>query len=445
MVLKRLKKVVEEIPEPISSKFVYVPFSLRLGSQYLKSKKDIIYFETLSPPEQKKYIFDKFKKIVTYSYFNSKFYSDFYKKNKFYIESLKTFEDIERVPIITKKTLQNYGIESRSISEKGRLLVNTGGTSGQPLNFYLDSKAFAREWGHMHTIWSKLGYQHTDLKLIFRGKNLGDMPYKYNPVHNEYIINSYIDLNDLINHLSRLLNQKKVSYIHGYPSSIYNFSEYIEKNSPKMITKIRENLKGVLLGSEYPAPIYRNKIEKVLGVPTLSWYGHSEMAVLAYEKEKKYCYNPMQTYGFTEAVINGQGSYRLIGTSYNNTASPFIRYDTGDLITPINKVDGILKEFQIESGRIGDFIIDNKGHSISLTAMIFGRHHDAFGYAKFIQVKQSRSGVATILITPMAEESNTSIDWRSKFDFSNIDMRIEFQILANPVLSPAGKVPLLIK
>src|SRR5690606_8345135 len=145
---------------------------------------------------------------------------------------------------------------------------------------------------------------------------------------------------------------------------------------------LSDNLEGVFLGSEYPHAHYRNVIEEVFNVKTISWYGHTERAVLAYEKNEKFKYEPFNTYGFAEAVEIDCDNYQLIGTSYYNFAPPLIRYNTNDIISDVAIEDGILKSFRITKGREGEFVIDRNNKKINLTGLIFGRHHEIFNHSK---------------------------------------------------------------
>ena len=336
-------------------------------------------------------------------------------------------------------TCKKYAVESRCSHKKGGILTNTGGTSGQSLSLILDGEAYAREWAHMHTIWEESGYKTSCIKLTFRGMNLGSKPLKYNFIHNEFQVNAYCSFERVVSDLSKVLDRYKIEFLHGYPSGIYEFIKNISEDYPDVLKKLKKNLKSVFLGSEFPAPIYRNYIEGILDIPTLSWYGHTEMAVLAYEKNSSFVYYPLHSYGFTEAV-EIDGSVHLIGTTIHNSISPLIRYDTGDVIEPLSFKGVVLESFQITEGRLGEFIIDNNGRRISLTALIFGRHHALFGRAEFIQVKQVKPGYLTIYVTT----KNQEIDCSKLFDATDVHMEISFKIINSPFKTSAGKVPLLI-
>jgi phenylacetate-CoA ligase len=131
---------------------------------------------------------------------------------------------------------------------------------------------------------------------------------------------------------------------------------------------------------------------------------------------------------------------KLICTSLHNRIHPFIRYDTGDLIEPISHQRGSLA-FRISEGRVGDFVIDRSGLKVSLTAIIFGRHHVAFKRLKHLQVRQNVPGQITLLVVPRTSDTNI-VKLRQSFDFSGLNFDWEIEIIGAPVRTPAGKIQL---
>lgn len=433
-----LKKIADDIPYPIGKILGKVPMNLRLGTTYNFFKKSL--HEATHAAVQKENHSHKVQKLLAYAHSNVKFYKEFYEEKEFDPLLYKTIDDISSVPIIKKSDLQKYSLAERSTPHLALKKSNTGGTTGQPLDFYLEKKAYAREWAHMHAIWSTLGYRFTDEKITIRGKNIGNRFYKYNFNQNEFLINAYTPLQENLSACRELILKRNIKWIHGYPSSVFSFLRELESVDAVLFEILINKAQGVFLGSEYPAPQYRNYIEQHCGLKTISWYGHSEMAVLAPEREPgSGVYYPFHSYGYAEAIPDG-GSYRLIATSTHNFATPFIRYDTGDLIEPTFK-DGLLESFRIKEGRNSETVIDLKGRSISLTGLIFGRHHRAFDHSEHIQVRQSSPGKIEILITSREIRSN----WAELFDFSNAFFDASFKTIESPIRTPLGKVQLLLR
>lgn len=173
---------------------------------------------------------------------------------------------------------------------------------------------------------------------------------------------------------------------------------------------------------------------------TISWYGHTEGVILAGELFQKFEYVPFLSYGYSEAVKT-DNYFHLVGTCFNNLAAPFIRYDTEDLINPNLNKNGLLESFEITEGRLGEFVIDKNNKNISLTALIFGRHHKLFDHVDFIQVKQIVPGEIVVYY------SNASFieDPAGLFDSTNVNIDLFFQQVKEPFKSHLGKIPLLIK
>jgi phenylacetate-CoA ligase len=167
------------------------------------------------------------------------------------------------------------------------------------------------------------------------------------------------------------------------------------------------------------------------------------MAILAFEDQEKFLYSPIQTYGYCEAIPDKTGEHQLVATSYYNTASPFIRYATGDLVKP-EGFEKPLKGFRITYGRMGEFVIDENGEKISLTALIFGRHHRIFGMARYLQVYQERPGLSTILVTLPEGTEKKNIDWDKEFDGTGVSISFNFKVISKPFYSSSGKIPLLV-
>lgn len=438
-----LKNNLSNFPPNIGRIINLLPYHCRpgIGSTYMKRKSEIEQYESFSIEEKYNFIFNRMKSIVDFAYDNIPAYTSYYNKEGFHPSQLKSFLDIKNIPLTNKGILSEYDLIDRSFNKKGRYIVNTGGSSGTPFGFYIEPSSMGHEWAHMHTIWDKLGFKVSDLKIAFGGRsNIKDL-VDYDVVRNSFALDLYADYKEVSIKLKRILRKYQVSYLHGYPSSIYDFAIYCKEYDTELQKMLSGMLKGAFMGSEFPHPQYRDTIEDVFGIKTISWYGHTERAVLAYEKNEKYVYEPFQTYGYTE-VINVDGKDELIGTSYYNQASPLIRYNTNDEVTDIVTDDGILQSFKMKGGRSGEYVIDREGKKINLTGLIFGRHHEIFNEAKYIQVKQIEKGIIEIHYV----SEGLSVDKAATlFDSNNVNMDISFVQRDEPVRTVSGKVGLLIK
>jgi phenylacetate-CoA ligase len=444
------KHNLRNIPPGIGKYLSLLPYGYRpgIGPTYRKRHEEIAIYDNLDENTRRNFIFQRVKNVVNYANNNIPFYQKFYYERGFNPDSLRDYEYIQDIPVIGKSDLNQIELEFRSSIQKDRYKTNTGGSSGLPLSFYIQSSFMGTEWAHMHTIWGQFGYKVSDIKLVFIGVGAkNENPVQYDFVRNSFMINIYANPIHVINEIKKILSVHTIRFLHGYPSAIYSFALSCSQISPDLTKMLRKNLKAVFLNSEFPQPHFRNTIEEAFGVPTLSWYGHTERCVLAYEKGEKFHYTPMQTYGYVEALKIDKEKSNLIGTSYYNFSSPFIRYNTGDLIEncQYDKV-GILNKFSINDGRSGEFIMDANNNRIPLTGLIFGRHHKLFDLTSFIQVKQDSIGFATIyFVWNDAQSFPSNLNFSLLFDSSEVDIRFNFEEIKNPILTSAGKLNLLIK
>lgn len=435
-----LKSTTKFIPPFIGIWLNYIPFDIRLGSDYGKYYKLCAKLLNADFGTKQKYVVSNFNTILNHFRLNNDFYSQLLQKSGFTLNELRNLEEISKIPILNKNLLRKVGISDRTVWGNALIPLNTGGTTGTPLSFYAEKNFYPREWAHIHYMWKKIGYKPTDTKVTIRGKSLQkNCVYEFN--QNEFLIDTYKSYSYL-EYLSlfRIFKKYNVQFMHGYPSSIYNFLKEISVQAPFLLEFLKKNIRGIMFGSEFPAPQYRDFIEDLLTKNTISWYGHTEGVILAGELFQKYEYVPLLSYGYTEAVEK-DGYFHLVGTSFANFAAPFIRYDTEDLINPNLDKEGLLESFTIAEGRIGEFITDKNNKKISLTALIFGRHHKLFDNADFIQVRQDVPGAIIVYYSSATSIANPF----ELFDSSNLNLELLFQQVNEPFKTPLGKIPLLIK
>lgn len=434
------KRTLISSAEAFSGPLTLLPDRFRIGRGYAAALRDIERSDAESADLRTGATFERLKNIVSAAYDEVPFYRRFYEQRGFKPGQLKTPDDWNRVPVVTKQDFQTVPIEERCSRKLEGRVGNTGGTSGHPLVFKLPHNAVAVEWAHMHTLWKARGYRTSSLKLRIGGTYFeGDEAFRFHPRHNELIVNANSPISQVVDDLLRQIEQYRVRWIHGYPSLVAEFAHALAKVEGAKQAVFRGRLHGVLLGSEYPASVYRDAISSTLSSNILSWYGHSEMALLAGETASG-IYQSLPTYGYAEAVPTADGgSHRLVSSSLHNVVHPFIRYDTGDLVEPVAQTGAALA-FRIKEGRVGDFVLDRGGRRLGLTSIIFGRHHSAFDTAQHLQVRQQSPGQMTILVVPQADSDLEAL--RAGFDFSGLDLDWDLELIAAPIRSAGGKVKL---
>ena len=256
--IKQLKTLAEGLPYPIGRALSLFPFSMRLGRGYQKFHSLAETSLQWSGKEREDYTLPQLRKIVEYAREKFPCYRELYREHGVLDLPIRSFDDFHRLPVTDKAFFREHADEF-----SGAYRLNTGGTTGTPFFFYVDKQAWAREWAHMHLIWEMRGYDYMALNLALRGKNLGQRNIRYNPVHNEFLINTYRSVSTFLPELRKLFRTRKIRYMHGYPSAVYNFITELEKCCPhEEIAAFLSPIRGVLLHSEYPFPYMKDKFRE---------------------------------------------------------------------------------------------------------------------------------------------------------------------------------------
>lgn len=124
-------------------------------------------------------------------------------------------------------------------------------------------------------------------------------------------------------------------YINGYTSPIVQFAKFLERKNVVLKT-VCPSLKVCMTTSEMLFENDKRLLEKQFGIPIVNEYGASELDLIAFENPDGDWQVNSETL-FVEILDKDNNTLpygeegRLVITSLFNKASPFIRYDIGDV------------------------------------------------------------------------------------------------------------------
>src|SRR5690606_13627028 len=192
-IIKILKSNLTRFPYSIGSAVAKVPFSLRPGvaKGYRAALNDIESFSNVSVEYKREVIFSRVKAISEYAFKYTRFYNELYTDAKVDPAKLSCFDDLGKLPVVTKRMLQRVPLRDRSSKVFGRSIANTGGSSGQPLEFYIQPDAIAHEWAHMHHAWENIGFKYSSLKVMFVGRSAVRNVVDYDSARHSFVVDIY--------------------------------------------------------------------------------------------------------------------------------------------------------------------------------------------------------------------------------------------------------------
>jgi len=372
-----------------------LPKGFRLGPFYDEYKRRINHFISLTKSAELSALqLDLLKKTVNRAIANVPFYRQFNK--------MKVYNDIYDYPVIRKSDIVNNvgGFLSTEFSGS-RLKSNTGGSSGTPMTFFLHSgRTRPKEQAHFDWYWGQYCFVQGSRILIIRGAPLkNNALYEYQAIKNCLAVSCYELNSSNVGEVVQAARRFRPQFIHGYPSAVKNFMNSIIENN-RLAWDIP--IKALFVGSEWLSEDDRLAMDSFFNSKVVTWYGHSECAIMGGNSldSNEFFFYPF--YGYAELIdddgnpVKTPGQMgRIIATSFDNFVMPFIRYDTGDLgvLSHKSTLDNMpcLVLSRIE-GRKQDFIYLNDNTRVSLTAFIFGQHLTQFSIIREMQLEQHASG-----------------------------------------------------
>ncbi len=384
-----------------------LPEKWRWGARYGEFKKLAIEGESWSPEDILDFQLRQVRMILHHANNFCPFYQRSFARAAFRPEDVRSLDDLQLCPFLEKNDLAQHlsGMVSSDVPAAQRLYITTGGSTGQPVGFYLQ-KGVSRpkEQAFLEAMWKRAGYFDGARLVVIRGhvtssKARGRISF-YDATRNWLMLSSYHLTQERLPEYLAAIESFKPDILHAYPSAALMLAEFLEKAGQSW----RWPLRALLCGSERLTIPQKRLLERVFQCRVYRWYGHSERVVLAGEGRRSELFYFWPQYGFVEfGPPDEDGLCEVIGTSFHNLAMPFVRYRTGDMVRLANpETDGELEfPWPVVSevaGREQEFLVSAMGRRISLTA--FNMHDAAFNDLYAVQFYQEAPGQAEFRYVP---------------------------------------------
>lgn len=306
--------------------------------------------------------------LLEHAYENVPYYHKLFRTMRLRPGQIRNVEDLKNLPIITKQHVRNnlQNMKAVNVSPKETLLYVTGGSTGEPMGFWV-SRA-DRSWGTaamlrsnswcssyrlgdpMALVWAS----HVDLKESTKLKER-----MLNFFMRRELLNAYhLSEESMLSFTKRLVNSKP-KVIRGYSSAVYLLACFVEREGAVIRPK------GVITTAEMLLPHQRSKIEKVFGCKVYDSYGSREFEEIASECSEHSGYHIAAENLVLEFVKDGEHvspgeTGEILVTDLRSYAMPFIRYSIGDLGKPSNETCSCgrgLPLMKSVEGRLTDIIV----------------------------------------------------------------------------------------
>ncbi len=449
-----------------------LPLSIRRGVGWVKrkvsphwlweSKEFKDYFDFLqksqwwSLEELKAYQLEQLKELVQFAYEKVPYYQRSFKEHRIQPSDVKTLEDIQLLPMITKEEVRSHVDEFIPTGvDRSKLRVwVTGGSSGVPLKVYQDlfyccmiEEAFSLR----QRLWTDYRQYDRKVTLTRDPHNRIEKCWDYNNKENEIVLSSFDMTEKNMFEYVDVIHKFKPRIMVGYPSALEIFARFLKRNNLFL-----PPMSGIFCGSEALFPGQRAMIESACGCKIFSGYGMSERVADATECDKHSGYHINMEYGIFELldkdsnpITSPDVSGVVVGTGFHNNVMPLIRYqmfDVGvyaDEKCSCGRSAPLVKAFK---GRLREYFVGRSGKLMPLQLIWAGRH-PVWSKIKEMQFAQERKGEVLVRIVraPNYYDEEVIKELRSEVTkiLTEVEYKIDFEFVDSLPLTHRGKLNFL--
>lgn len=359
---------------------------LRLLNYFVEQRR----WAKLSPEETRRRQTVKFRQLFEHAREHSPFYRQIYREAGVDKLEIRSFEDIQRVPIVDKAMMRGYPPEeimTRPIDSQ-LVKITTSGSTGEP--FQIFQNKYEQYTSHLRVLGMllRLGYRPWDRILMLTRLD----PNAVMPVEKDLAI---------VPRLRRSLNlfRREIISIYSQPEEIVRWLDArrgakVFWSTPGIVAilcdylqrhEIRYDFPLTVLTSETLSDSERQRYAHYLGGRVISHYGTMECPTIGFDDgvsvAKRIFANSCLMELVDQHEENGSRRGTPVITNLVNWTMPFIRYNTHDLATAIDSPDCPTKAIGPICGRFDDVITLPSGEK-------FAHHHAHASFMDFAECLQ---------------------------------------------------------
>lgn len=341
--------------------------------------RTVLEFERMQfmPPDEARFRqFDRLRTLVAHAYATAPFYRQHYDASGFQPAQLRSPEDLVRVPLVTKELIKAHkDAMISSVADRSTLTENaTGGSTGQPMKFYLSRQQSDARTAAAFRNFRMVGWDFLTPTLLLAGAPI-DISRSQRRIQRfrqwlkrEYVFPMFGLTERDFEDLRRLIISKRPSVVMGYTSALYLFAQWVQRRHPESI-RIPVIIQTAEKVESFQIPV----IESGFQGKFYKHYGAREMIGIGIECP---CRNGMHANGeslVVEIIRDGRATRvgepgEIVLTDLYSQAMPLIRYKIGDLGTRLADCCDCGRNsflFEVTEGRVQDIISTADGRFVS--------------------------------------------------------------------------------
>jgi len=336
------------------------------------------------------------------------YYRELFAKLGLPATGLQSLDQLQALPFLNKELIRRHTEELKSQTARGLARFNTGGSSGEPLIFYIGkhrvSHDVAAKW--RATRW--WGVDIGDPEMVVWGSpiELGSQDrvrWIRDQLFRTELLPAFEMSKTKLDGFIESIRRKRPRMLFGYPSALSVIAKHARERGVRMDDL---GIKVAFVTSERLYDEQRQVISEVFACPVANGYGGRDAGFIAHE-----CPSGGMHLTAEDVIVElvdaagkpvpaGQPG-EIVVTHLATGDFPFIRYRTGDVAVMDDRVCAcgrglpMLKEIQ---GRTTDFVLTQDGAVMHGLALIYILR-DLPSVRSFKVVQHSRLRTEVLLVT----------------------------------------------
>lgn len=286
-------------------------------------------------------------------------------------------EHFDKIPFLTKQIIRSEGtrLKARTLPDRRRPYLNrTGGSTGQPVEFWQDSHYWdmniAAKLYRFEVLGKQLGEREMKIwgsERDFLAGTIGIIARIENFLYNRELQQCYYLPEERLRQITERINRSRPRLIWSFRDGIDAVANYILREGVSVHAPA-----AVVLGGSTIHPELVKRVESAFDAPAINFYGSREVGDVACQCLDQEGLHIASNSRLVEAV-DDRGSPvvgetgELVITVLNNLTMPFIRYRIGDrgriAVSPCSCGRGFPVVDEV-SGRMVEVFVNRKGDRI---------------------------------------------------------------------------------
>jgi phenylacetate-CoA ligase len=391
----------------------------------------------------------KLQELLTHAYQNTDFYKNRFDALGMKPSDIQSFDDFHTIPPLTRKDLNEFLQElvARNVPEQNRLYSATGGSTGLPTRFVLDTECIPVKKASEYRFNTFTGWE-------FGGKILAYWPALADFTEGEtapHILKSTLyyrhaklfagRLNDeILTQHAQFLSRYRPHLIRAFPSALEKFSEWLKNHdkrvpSPDAIICVGEPLLG----------FQRDLFKEIFKCDVFNCYVSRECGNIACECKAHNGLHIAEELLYLEVEKSAPGDFgEILLTDLWNRGMPLIRYriqDAANWIKGNCSCGRTHRRIGVEAARISDFLVSPvDGAYVSGSTLTHYLLAEGPDIRRTKIVQDSRDHI-TVTVAGQEGAVNSSVEHIRKRINTVFDgmMRIDFKFVDDIPLLESGK------